>query len=425
MDRKPLRIGLFTDTYEPQINGIVTSVNSLRDAIIARGHEVFVFSPKMKGDGVAGPYAFKQRAVPYPFQPEYRMASMLSRKASDRAREMRLDIVHAHSEMGMGIVAARVARMLGVPHFFTLHVMLENFRDYFLWGVLPLGITRDYLSSVYMGPDFIIAPSEKIRHYLRDTLEVDRPIEVIPTGLDLERFYEFDWSPEERNAWRRGFGISEDNMVIASVGRISDEKGIDVALRGIPRIRKDHPKVKYLIVGGGPAERRLKELARLLGIEREVVFTGYVKPEDIPRAYKAADVFAFTGTSESQGLVTIEAMACGLPVVMKRDPGGVNEFEAGGHAILFDDDAGFPEAVARLLADSRNIKSMAEEARELTKLFGRDRFGARVEDYYYRAIDQYSAGPPYGLPQFFGEYARRRLRSRGLARTAVTGCSGT
>ena len=407
--RRPLRIGLFTDTYDPQINGIITSINSLRDALRRRGHEVYVFAPRAGHSTVDEPSVFRQRSVRYAFQPEYQVASPLSRSALRQAREWKLDIVHAHSEMSMGVVASRIAKRLNLPHVFTFHVMLEDFRQYFLWGLFPLGMARDYLAALYEDPDFIIAPSEKVQVYLRHTLGIDKDIEVIPTGLDLGLFDASAFSKEDRARWRAGNGLGVDDVVMVSVGRISEEKNLDVALRSMPELLKRHPRLRYLIVGDGPSRPGLVALARQLGIEREVVFTGFVPWEKIPGVYRSSDLLVFLSCSESQGLVTIEAMASGLPVIEKSDGARPSLAEPGGNSMAFDDEEGFREAVERLLSDKTLMKDCSRRSVEISSRFSLAEFGERVEGLYYRALESHRERDPYGAWQFIARYASNRL----------------
>jgi 1,2-diacylglycerol 3-alpha-glucosyltransferase len=377
-----MNIAFFTECWEPQINGVITSMKNLEYELENRGNTIHIFAPSRNNYIDTNPALFRQRAVIYPFQPEFNFASVFIRRAMKKAREWKIELIHSHTEFSMGVVAARIAKNLRIPLIFTFHTLWECYSHYFFWDMFPRSTIRFLLSMLYKIPHYFIVPSMKIKTYLEQTMNIRGRVEIIPTGLHLEHFYDYKVTGENRRGFRRKWGIGQNDPVMIFVGRMGREKSIDVLIEGIPALRKKYPDIKLLLIGGGPAIDELKKLARGLGIEKHVIFCGYMSWQTIPLAYKASDVFVNASTTETQGLVSVEAMASGLPVIARNDPTNLEIINNGKDGLVFNHPSDFPARVDELLADDGLKDALRKKSLHASRKYTVQEFGKRTEEFY-------------------------------------------
>ncbi|MBR3841067.1 MAG: RecX family transcriptional regulator [Erysipelotrichales bacterium] len=310
-----MRIGLFSDTYAPEVNGVVTSIVTLQKELEKHGHEVFVVTTAQSAihiqkDG----NILRLPGVELKKLYGYRMSGPFSVIGLADIRAMKLDLIHVHTEFGIGTFARIVSKMLNIPLVATYHTMYEDYTHYF--NPVQSKTIDKTLKNIVSGwsqvygdmCNELIAPSEKTKDRLID-YGVDRPIHVIPTGLDLSRFYHDNFTDKEREDLRTSLGIANDRTMLLFVGRIAEEKSIDVILKAMKVVKEKNLPITCVIVGGGPALDMYKEMAATLDITDVVVFTGKVVPADVPLYYSATNLFVSASLSETQGLTFIEAMA--------------------------------------------------------------------------------------------------------------------
>ncbi len=387
-----MRVAFFSEAWEPQINGVVTSSQALASTLVPPRDSVYVFAPRYPGFHDTTDNVFRQPAIRYFFQPEFYFSNPLPYAALKAARRWRVDLVHLHSEFTLGLVACRIARGLGVPSVLTLHTLWEYYGHYFLWGLVPRPLFRFFLSLLYRLPDYFIAPSVKAKDYLENVIGVTRPIRVIPTGINLSMFHDARLPAEERARRRARYGIGPDDTVVMFAGRVGREKSISVLIDGVAALRRRHPNLKLMIVGSGPYLEHYRRYAARLGLEREVVFTGYLPYAEMPFMYRLADAFAIASISETQGLVTVEALASGLPVVAKDDPANNDMVGNGAYGLIYKRDADFPAVLDRLLAQPGLAARLRASAQDGSARFNVAQYGKSVREYYEWIVDDYKAG---------------------------------
>ncbi len=258
-----------------------------------------------------GAEVYKYRAFTFLPYPEFEYSVDVIGPVRDATR-FKPDIVHAHTPFVMGYCAWRTARRLKVPLVGTFHTPVEEYVVYlskrfaFNRRILKR-IAKTYQNWFYSRCDVIIVPAKSAAQYLEVK---NKPIVVVSNGIDLARY-----GPAGRQEFRQKYHIGGDEPVIMHGGRLSFEKRIDGVIRAMPAVIKNIPDAKLVIVGKGPARKTLESLAKELGVERSVIFTGYVSDEDFPRAFAAADVLAINSPVETQSLIVLEAFATGVPVV--------------------------------------------------------------------------------------------------------------
>lgn len=308
-----MNIGLFTDTYYPQISGVATSIKTLKETLEKQGHNVFIFTttdPHLE-KGKVEPNIFRFGSIPFVSFTDRRIAVRGFFEATKVAKEVKLDIVHTQTEFALGMIGKYVAHQLDIPAIHTYHTMYEDYLHYVLNGHLlrPYHVkqfVRGYLKNM----DGVIAPSNRVEALLK-RYEVQIPIRVIPTGVDIEAVN----SPTKKDI-RQELCISPKAPVILTLSRIAAEKKINHILDIMPEIVEHFPDVRLVIAGDGPDVEVLKEQVERLTLEDYVIFTGDVDHEEVGNYYRMADLFVSASDTETQGLTYIEALAAGTKCVV-------------------------------------------------------------------------------------------------------------
>lgn len=339
-------IGLFTDTYYPEINGVANSTYVLKNALEEMGHTVYVFTSqagiKEKEDHVfrirsVKPAMVKDRSLALPLEPYWKK----------KIKKLKLDIIHTHTEFTMGFLGMRMARYLDVPLVHTYHTMYEDYTHYFkLPGNARLKPFIGTLSRKFCNhTDHIIVPTDKVRKKLWG-YKINRRVDVIPTGLDLEKYQKADQDKVDK--LKKKYGL-EGKKVLLFIGRVAKEKNIDQVIHYFHKISKDYKDYQLVIVGDGPASKGLKDQVAKEKLKSRVTFTGMVPWDEIQNYYALGDIFVSASTSETQGLTYNEALACGLPILVRRDPCLKNVLVEGENGMGFESEEEFIEGFKAII----------------------------------------------------------------------------
>ncbi|HHY40520.1 MAG TPA: glycosyltransferase family 4 protein [Syntrophaceticus sp.] len=385
MIKKPLKIGFFSDSFHPYVSGVVLSIETFSRELARLGHEIYIFAPEypqVKGQQEENIFRFPSFHTP--FNPEFYIALPLTRKARKYVSDIGLDLIHTHSPFTMGQVGKRIARYLGVPLVFTYHTLYDQYVHYApLLGQLTkkglIKYTRNYCNSC----DLVITPTDVIRDMIKD-YGVTTPVLAIPTGIYPERFQNGD-----PNFLEEKYGVPREKKVLLFVGRIGKEKNLAFLLRAFSYIASRDKDAVLVLVGSGPEERALRLLAEDLGLKDRVILTGRIPPELISGVYKSADIFVFPSVTETQGLVLVEAMAAGMPVVAKAAFGSLAMVRDGVTGYLCKgDEEEFAEKTLALLKDPDLKNSMALAALKRAQELSADKMALRLESAYYGLINR-------------------------------------
>lgn len=392
-----MRVGLFTDTYSPEINGVVSSIVLLQNELEKHGHEVFVvttgnnlFETEIQGNIMRLPGIEIKKLYGYV------MTSPIHFAAMNVIDQMHLDLIHAHTEFGVGIFARLVARRLNIPLVSTYHTTYEDYTHY----VNPINSkTVDQLAkkavanlSRMYGTTCVemISPSEKTKEMLL-RYGIKTPINVIPTGIDLERFDRENTPLERIQEIRKEANLQDDEALVVFVGRIAKEKAIDIPIKGFKRIKENRFKAKLLIVGDGPQMNELVNLVHQLDLDDIVLFAGKKPAQEIPAYYHAANAFVSASLTETQGMTFIEALASGLPVFARPDDVLEGLVETGRTGYLFNSSDEFADMLMNYLSMSELEKEkMALSCIEQVKCYDSRIFYQNVMQMYVRAIEVFS-----------------------------------
>ena len=377
-----MNIGLFTDTYFPQLSGVATSIQTLKNALEKNGHSVFIFTttdPHL-GKGTIEPNVFRVSSVPFVSFTDRRIAFRGLFQATKIAKEVKLDIVHTQTEFSMGMIGKYVAHSLGIPAIHTYHTMYEDYLHYVLNGHLlkPYHVkqfTKAYLHNM----DGVVAPSERVKETLT-RYGVTIPMRIIPTGVDLTAINE-----NPRRDVRKELGIDSNEKVILTLSRVAAEKKIDQILDVLPTVLEIEPNVKFVIAGDGPDVQPLKDQVARLSLEDYVIFAGSVEHSDVGNYYRMADLFVSASDTETQGLTYIEALAAGTKCVVYSTDYTEHVFDNKELGSTFTTKNEMSnEIIDYLKANQFTIPKNLKEKKLID--VSADTFAHKIEDFYQEAI---------------------------------------
>ena len=380
-----MNIGIFTDSYFPQISGVATSIKTLKDALEEQGHNVFIFTttdPHVK-KGTVEANVFRFSSVPFISFTDRRVAYRGFFEATKVAKEVKLDIVHTQTEFALGMIGKYVAHQLKIPAVHTYHTMYEDYLHYVLNGHLLRPYHVKQFTNVYLkNMDGVIAPSKRVEALLK-RYKVNIPMRVIPTGVDINSINKpatFDVRDE--------LGIPAGVPVLLTLSRIAEEKKIDRILNVMPEIIDEFPKVQLVISGDGPDLEVLQEQVERLTLEDNVIFTGDIPHEDVGSYYKMADLFVSASDTETQGLTYIEALASGTRCVVYDTDYTEQVFDNDDFGKVFNGSSEMREEILSYLRQGRKPIPTDKLAAKLDQISAK-RFASSVYQFYQDAIANY------------------------------------
>ncbi|MCX7893532.1 MAG: glycosyltransferase [Burkholderiales bacterium] len=381
-----MRILHVSDVYFPRVNGVSTSIRTFRAELERLGHESALVAPRYPVGDTDEPGVHRIDSRYLPLDPEDR--AMRWRPLRALARELaprRFDLVHVQTPFLAHYAGLAFARAWDVPAVATYHTLFEEY----LFHYVPFApraamraLARRFSRGQCNALDAVVAPSGPMRDALR-RYGVTAPIEVIPTGLRPEELTGGDGA-----RFRSRYGIPPSRPLLAFVGRVAFEKNIDFLLRMLLQVRREIPDVLLVVTGEGPAESRLKRLATALELDANVRFLGYLdRGSALLDCYRAADAFVFASRTETQGLVLLEAMALGTPVVALAVMGTADILREGRGALIApDDEREFAARVVAVLADPELAAALSASAREHAAAWSAAAMARRLAGLYERVL---------------------------------------
>lgn len=386
-EAKRLHIAHFTNTYLPVMNGVVRSVTSFRQAQIDLGHNVFIFTHDTPGYEDEQPFIFRYPALNIPVR-NYPVTIPVSPRIDWVLPILKPHVIHAHHPAPIGSAASDKAQKLNAPLVFTHHTRYQEYSQLFVGEGLGREVMERLIADYLHQCQRVIAPSSSIKRMIEQTYGIQKGVEVVPTGLDLAPYEEADGA-----AIRRKQGWDEDEKIIISVGRLVQEKNVRTLMKAAVIVLKNHPDARLALIGDGPLQKELTKIGREAGVAEQVTFVGRVPFQEIPAYLKAADVFCFASITETQGLVTMEAMAAGLPVAAVDASGTSDIVQDGKNGLLTENDSeALATAVERILDDPDLAQTLREGALERAKAYEIHHTTARLIEVYQEAIIDHRRG---------------------------------
>ncbi len=391
-----MRIGIFTDTYPPFINGVSTSVIMLKNSLEKLGHEVYVVT--VNNENMKYKYEEDDKIVRIPGIPtgiyDYRLTGIYPITALNKIKKWNLDVIHSQTEFGVGTFARIVSKQLGIPLVHTYHTMYEDYVHYITKGYFNGASKKivEYLTLFYCDKTIseLIVPTKKAYELFKQKYRVNRNVYIVPTGIEVERFYKENNPNFNLIKKRKELGLSKDDFVILFVGRIGKEKNIDLLLKSMPRLIKEgSSKIKLLIVGDGPDIGEYKEYVTNNKLNKNIIFTGKVPWDEIPTYYLASNVFATASITETQGLTVIEALGASLPVICINDESFNETIINNLNGKIFENQEGYEQAILELIKDKSLQAKLSNQAKISAQTHSSRFFAQQVLEVYQIAIKNY------------------------------------
>lgn len=384
-----MNIGIFTDTYSPQINGVVSSIVTLEKQLQAQGHNVYIFTVSHPKAAPAPGHVFRLPSMPFVFLKDHRVGLLYSTKIVRQIKKLKLDLILSQTEFSLGFFAKLMSKKLHIPIIHTYHTMYEEYMHYVSKGVeLSPEFARKYSKKFCNSVDGVVAPTEKTKHLL-ESYGVTTPIRVIPTGIDFTPFDPKGYDPSEVIALKEQFGIPLDAPVVLFIGRVAKEKSIDMVIKGCHMLFQKMPHAHLVIVGDGPERGALENLVQSLGIEKQVTFTGLQPWATIGKFYQLGDVFVSASVTETQGLTFIEAMAAKLPVLAQYDDSVkgvvINDY----NGKLFETYEELAKILENILGNPEKHHRLAENAIASVEPLSAEHFGENALAFYDEVMTAY------------------------------------
>lgn len=341
-----MKIALFSDTYAPEINGVAIHVAALKEGLESLGHEVLVITtnPKDKDTfqehGVLHCPSIKLKRI-Y----GYGLSMPINMRQYQIIKKFNPDVIHIHTEFGIGLFGILVSKMLKRPVIYTLHTIYDDYVYY----VVPKPLIKTgqrifykYIRSLYKRATVITGPSPKSHEYLINA-GLHRNVEIIPNPVDVDRFSIENVNPEDIDNIKKIYNIPGNAFIGCIISRVGKEKSIDVLLNYIEKYSKVNNNFRFLIVGDGPAKSDLELQAKKLGIDNIVIFTGKIPNNKLLPYYATCDVFLTASLSDTNSISMLEAMSMGLPIIQRNDPINKGQVIENVNGFIFNDKTSFIE----------------------------------------------------------------------------------
>jgi 1,2-diacylglycerol 3-alpha-glucosyltransferase len=374
-----MRIAIFTESFTPFVNGVSISVETLKQEMERRGHQVYVFAPCYPGytDPVDGVFRFPSRAAPS--TPNYPLAIPFSPRLHREFRNLKVDIVHTQTPFFLGMLGLKWGHAARKPVVTTNHTQYPEYTHYL--PLVPYSWSRAamiwHMRRYYSACDGVVVPSEVAGELLR-SYGISNRIEVIATGVEAP-----DLLGAGKEEVRAQYGIPQDAPLLAYVGRLAVEKNLGLLMDSFQEVGRRIPRATLIVVGDGPMLRDLRAGVKSNGLGGQVFFTGGLPQKKVWDILRAADLFAFPSSTETQGLAICEALSTGLPCVVVNEGGSREVVEDGEDGLLVPSDTqAFTSAIIELLTDERRRMQMSRRALELCKQFSRAHMADEFEAFY-------------------------------------------
>ena len=384
---------MFTDSYPPYINGVSTSILMLQRALEKKGHQVFIVT--VNPENLSYKYENEDKIIRIPGIPigiyDYRLTGVYPLRVIKKIAAWNLDIIHSHTEFGVGTFARLIASEFNIPLVHTYHTMYEDYIHTITKGYFDKSSKKlvEYFTRFYCDKTCseLIVPTKKTYDLFKEKYKYDRDIYIVPTGIEVERFYREKFKPEELQKIREKHQLKKSDFVILYVGRLGKEKNIEFIIDVQQMLVKDYPKAKLVLVGDGPDAEDIKALVRKYNIEKNVIFTGKVPYDETPKYYNMADIFITASHFETQGLTVIEAMAASLPAICIDDESFNNTVVNGLNGYIFKTKEECKKDIEAIIKDKKMKEKLARGARTSAEMHSSKYFAEQVLDVYKKAIE--------------------------------------
>lgn len=375
-----MKIGLFTDGYFPQINGVATSVEELKSSLSDRDHNVYVIAPQFPKFKDKDKKVFRLKSFRLYRNPELRLSYMFPDRIFQKVLKIDFDIIHGFSGGAIPSLGLALAKFRKVPYVFTYNTRLNHYTHYFLGGKVIRPRAVEKIVELYCNVcDYVVAPADYVKEELIE-FGVKKPIIVIPNGVDTKKF-----KPEKSGYLKNKLGLNENDKIVIYVGRLAKEKSVDFLIKSFAFIK--NPNTYFVIVGDGPERKNLEKLIKKLNLDKKIILLGFVEHAMLSQIYNSADVFVFGSQTETQGLVVMEAMACGLPVITVKDKVFEQFIENGVDGFIVEkNNKEFADKLKEILTDKNLSEQISKNASIKAQQFSLEEIAKKFESLYNKLV---------------------------------------
>ena len=384
-----LRIAMVCDPIGNNKSGVVVSTLRFGKLLKERGHHIIFIGAKSEEHKTHSHHheikAYRFRSLPVPKSGGWNLAFPTVRELKKVFQDEKINVVHIILPMTGAVQAIKAAKTLGIKIVAHSHSQPENlFMDApkFIQPTLN-NLWNKYLAWTYSKAEMVIFPSELARSLLQKLNKKNQPSTVVSNGINLNEFQKM-----EIDDFHEHFNIPAEKIKLLFVGRLYPEKSIDTLIKAIPHIIKKHPNTHVLIAGAGHLRPKLEKLVKNLDVEKHISFLGLVSDEDKLRAYNACDIFVLPSLAELEGMVVLEAMACGKPIIISDAEMSASRFFVDGNGFLFEtkNHEHLAEQVLKLILNTDLRKKMGEKSLEKVKNYDINKSVELLEEVYYKAL---------------------------------------
>jgi glycosyltransferase involved in cell wall biosynthesis len=356
-----MRIAIFTNNYLPNPFGVSMSIESFRKELEKSGHTVYVFAPAFKGFKDLNSNVFRYPSVDLNFKNiRFPLAIPFSFKMKKILEKLEIDVIHAQHPNLLAWEAKKWAKKKNIPLVFTWHTLYDKYAHF--TPLIPTVVAAKWAIGNAVkfanNADSVIVPTNSVKEIIRQWGVKNKNVIAIPTGIDKSLF-------ENANGKqiRLKYAVKEDEILLVVVTRFTKEKNIEFLFRSVARAIKANPKIKFLACGDGDLTDKLKAFVKKQALENNIIFSGFISNDVKKNFYAAGDIFVFSSTSETQGMIVSEAMYMGLPVVAVKATGTSDLVANQISGLLVEEDEGkFANAIIKLAADGQLRKTLSQNA---------------------------------------------------------------
>ncbi len=389
-----MRIGIFTDSYPPYTNGVSTSILMLQRALEKKGHTVYVVT--VNPQNMHYKFEDEDKIIRIPGIPtgiyDYRLTGMYPIRSVKKIKSWNLDIIHSHTEFGIGTFARLISIEFNIPLVHTYHTMYEDYIESITRGYFDKSSKKivEYITKFFCDKTCteLIVPTKKTYDLFKQKYKYDRDIYIIPTGIETERFSRDRYTKSELDYIRSKHQINKDDFVILYLGRLGKEKNIEFIVDVYSSIVKKEHHTKLLLVGDGPDEEYLKKKVSNIGINKNVIFAGKVPYEDAPKYYNISNVFITASHFETQGLTVVEALASQLPAVCINDESFSGTIINDYNGFIFNTEEECIECILKIKNNKNLEKRLKNGAISSAQMHSSKYFADQVINIYEKAIKE-------------------------------------
>lgn len=377
-----MKVGLFTDAYFPQVNGVATTVEELKNSLVERDHKVTIITssyPKYKDKDKS---VLRLKSFKLWNNPELRVSYMFPDRIFQRVLMLDVDLIHGFSGGAIPSLGLTLAKIKRKPYVFTYNTRWNKYTHYILNGKIIRPKAMERMVRMYCNVcDHIIAPAAYVKEELI-SFGVKKPITVIPNGINTTKF-----KPAKNNKLKEKLGLKKSDQIVLCVARLAKEKSLDFLINTFAKFSETNPSVYFVIAGDGPERENLGNLISDLKVKDKVLMIGCVKYDDIPQVYNGADVFIFASQTETEGMIVPEAMSSGLPVLAVKDRVFEQFIESGKDGFLVEkDEKVFNYHLGKLLKDEDLRSTIGKNARTKIQQFSLERIAQEFENLYKELV---------------------------------------